>query len=134
MTWGWGKRPRIKNYQRVEGHEGRSFASKLEAAVYDHLRLLEVCGDISDITQQPTIYLTEARIGMRPDFSAYDKRLEQWIYVEAKGFAGDVWLLKKKLYGVYGDRPLHIYTGTHKAPRLSEVITPKHFKKGVPGE
>jgi hypothetical protein len=105
-----------------------SFGSKLESAVHDHLLLLEKLGQISDIRLQPTIYLTEARIAMRPDFCVTDIAGGFDYHVEAKGFHTDVWKIKLKIYRVYGPTPLHIYEGTYKRLILKEVVVPKGIR------
>lgn len=133
MTWGggWPKRgARITTAKRVS-HSGRSFASKLEAAVYDLLLLREKVGEVREIMQQPTIYITEARIGMRPDYSAIDVKTDELFYIEAKGHESDVWKIKLKLYRWYGPAKLEIYKGTYARPKLDEVVVPKLLLRGT---
>ena len=114
---------------RVE-KAGRRYDSKSESALHDLLLLEEKAGLIKNIRQQQTIYLTEARIGMRPDFTVWDKEFNQDVFAEFKGFETDAWLIKLKLYRVYGDRPMKIYRGTPKNVYLAETVLPKFWKEG----
>lgn len=97
-------------------------ASKLEAAVYDWLLMMEKNGEINDIKQQVPVPLSAAKIMYKADFSYYDIKLAETIWVEAKGMPGDVWKLKKRLWKWYGPGQLHIYMGSYKNFRLAEVI------------
>lgn len=90
-------------------HAGRSFASKFEAKIFDHLRQLEMAGEIRDLKCQPHVFLTDARIEMIPDFSAVEMKTERVLYFEAKGFETSDWKIKLKLWGVYGPGPLRIF-------------------------
>lgn len=101
-----------------------SFASELEAALYDLLMLRERAGEFRDLRCQPQVYLTDARIVMKPDFIAYDEE-QRPLYFEAKGFETDIWRLKRRLWEYYGPGPLEVWKGSAKRPRLVEIITPK---------
>ena len=103
---------------------GRSFASKLEAAVYQVLMLQMKAGEISGIECQDSIYLTDARILYKPDFRVIAEGGEEY-WVEAKGFKTPEWAIKKRLWKCYGPGRLQIYTGSHAHPVLSETIIPK---------
>lgn len=123
----------LKNHKygarRINLHDGRSFASMLEAALYDQLKLREKCGEIRDIECQVKVYLTDARIGMIPDFYYFDTRLMENVYSEAKGFVTSDWNIKKRLWTVYGPGRLEIWGGTHNNLRLIEEIIPKGGKR-----
>lgn len=119
----WG-RPNKYNAKKVQ-KAGIWFASRLESAVHDILLLQEKAGEIRDIKCQPQVYLTEAKIGYRPDFSYVDEKTGQTVYVEAKGVEVETWLIKKKLWKCYGLGPLFIFKGRHDKPYLREVIIPK---------
>jgi hypothetical protein len=107
--------------QELDGH---SFASKLEASVYQTLKLRMKAGEIISIQCQDHIYLTDARIGYIPDFKCQDSSGE-FFWVEAKGYPNDVWPIKKKLWKSYGPGKLEIWTGSHLNPQLTEIIIPK---------
>ena len=110
---------------------GYSFASKLESSLHDYLLWMEKNGQIKELKLQPQVYLTDARIVMKPDFSAVDTKTNLLQFYEAKGVNTDVWLVKKKLWTVYGWGPLYIYRGTYKKLVLSEVIVPKKKLGGM---
>lgn len=110
--------------RRVRSHAGFSFSSKLEASLYDYLALMEKNGEISDITLQPHVMLTEAKIKMIPDFKARHLKMGQDVYFEAKGYETDVWRIKRKLWTVYGPSALFVYRGSYKKLELTEVIIP----------
>lgn len=109
-------------------HHGRSFHSKLEAAVYEYLLAREEAGEIKDIECQVQVRLTEARVLYIPDFMFTDVATGKKAYCEAKGFEGPRWPTIKKLWRVYGFGPLEIYKGSYKNPILDEIIIPKGEK------
>lgn len=85
---------------------------------------MQRCGEIENLECQKTIYLTEARIGYRADFSFRDLRKGYDSFAESKGFETEGWLIKLKLYRTYGPGPLWIFRGSHKAPKLDEIVLP----------
>jgi len=105
-------------------HNGISFSSKLEASVYDLLRLREKSGEIEDIRCQHTVYLTDARIAYIVDFSALISGSNDRIYIEAKGYETAVWRIKRRLWINYGVGHLEIWKGSYTKPFLSETIIP----------
>ena len=105
---------------------GFSFASKLEKAVYDELYKLYLIDEIISIQLQPSVYMTKARILMKPDFKCV-KKDGTYYYVEAKGFVGDVYAIKRRLWPFYGDGELHVYMGSFRSPFLKEIIKPREF-------
>jgi hypothetical protein len=113
--------PKYRN-QKVQ-HDGHSFASKLEAAVYQILKLREKAGEIEIVNHQDHVYLTQARINYIPDFRIFDHKLDDFVWVEAKGFETPEWRIKKKLWGYYGPGHLQIYRGSEKRPFLDETVT-----------
>lgn len=106
-------------------HAGFSFASQLEAALYDILVQRKADGEIDDIQLQPQVRLTRAGILMKPDFRATCTATGKELYFEAKGFETDIWRLKRRLWEVYGPGPLEVWKGSAKRPRLVEVVGPK---------
>lgn len=104
--------------------DGRSFASKLEAATWQILRMEEKAGMIRDLRTQDNVLLTEARIRIIPDFAFFDVQLGCPAWAEAKGFRTEVWMLKKRLWKFYGPGPMRIYEGRHTNPKLTEVLVP----------
>jgi hypothetical protein len=103
---------------------GMSFASKLEAAVYNILCLRMKADEISSIQCQDTVYLTDARIIYKPDFKC--TRPDGTVFwAEAKGFKTAEWVIKKRLWAHYGPGLLEIWEGSHAYPKLTETIIPK---------
>lgn len=108
---------------------GRSFASKLEAAVWGILSLEQMAGEISNLRQYENVFLTAARIRMIPDF-AYE-RDGVTCYAEAKGHETDVYRLKYRLWKAgYGPGILRIFKGSYRRPFEAEIIVPKCLEKG----
>lgn len=103
---------------------GYSFASQLEAAVFNLLELREKAGEIYDIQHQDHIYLTDARICYIPDFKFFCRFTNDYVWAEAKGFETDVWKIKKRLWQYYGPGKLEIYKGTAKKIKLIETVIP----------
>lgn len=118
MTWHKYRAKRV-NY------DGQNFASKLEASVYQLLKLREKAGEIEILASQETVYLTAARIAYKPDFTIRDKVTDLLVYVEAKGLSTPVWAIKKRLWEHYGAANLEIWKGKYNRPYLDEVIVPK---------
>ncbi len=85
--------------------DGYSSASKLEAAVYHHLKLRESAREIEMLQHQSHVHLTEARILYIPDFKCRDPKTEEIFFVEAKGFEARDWKIKKRLWSKYGPSP-----------------------------
>ena len=101
------------------------FDSKLEASVYFYLKnILKV----KSLVHHPgTIFLTDARIQYRPDFSFKENNV--LCFAEAKGFATDTWKLKKRLWKFYGPADLLIFGGRSTKVILKETIKLKKKQK-----
>ena len=106
--------------------DGHSFASKLEASVYQIIKIREKSGEIELLQTQDHVYLTRARIGYIPDFKCKCLRTGDIFHVEAKGYAGERWAIIKKLWLYYGPNKLEIWTGSYSRPELTEEITPRY--------
>lgn len=109
---------------------GQSFASKLEAAVFQILKLLEKACELTVLQCQDHIYLTEARILYIPDFKcqAPDGMI---FWVEAKGFVTPEWRLKRRLWEFYGPGDLWVYEGSYLRPSRIEIVKNKAQKTPV---
>lgn len=118
----WPRRTTRLGNTRIQ-HAGRSFHSKLEAAVYDLLQLRQKAGEIQEIHCQDHIYLSDARIGCIPDFKC-QRPDGSTFWVEAKGFPNDRWPIIKKLWKHYGPGTLEIWRGTYAKPKIDEIIVP----------
>ena len=116
----------VKTFQH-----GRYWPSKLELAVYEMLLMMQRGGKIKDLKCQVRVRFHTYEYGntvMIPDFSAFDIKTEQTIYIEAKGYPTREWLRKKKAWGVGGPGNLYVYTGSWKYPKLSMIIVPQGGK------
>jgi hypothetical protein len=110
--------------KRVE-HAGRSFASKLEAAVFDLLCLREKAGEIRDIKCQVRVKLSAADIVYIADFGFENVASGRPAFSEAKGFETDIWRIKRRLWIHYGPGILEIWRGSYRKPYLDETIVPQ---------
>lgn len=124
----WGKVIKNKFGAKRTIHHGRSFASKLEAALYDQLLLLEKAGEIREIRCQHHTYLTRSRINYIADFSAFEFKRACTVFYEAKGYSTPVWQLKLKLWRFYGDGPLQIWGGSYNRLILLEEVIPSEIE------
>lgn len=111
---------------------GMSFASKLEAAVYQILYFRMRAGEIKEIQLQDHLLICgplghecdhKCRIQYVADFKC-TKPDGSTFHVESKGFKTEGWMIKKRLYRHYGPDPLEIFEGDHRRPRLTETIVP----------
>lgn len=112
--------------QRVS-FQGRSFASKLEAAVYMKLQLLEKDSLIEIIQCQAQIEFEPFGIIYKPDFKIIDLKTNTISYVEAKGYETPEWKLKLKIYRKIGPCDLWIYQGSWQNPKLNEIVVPEGY-------
>lgn len=102
-------------------HGDVKFSSKLEYAVYQALHLMQVAGEIKDIKLQDKIYLTEAKILIKPDFKV--TRNDDSVYwVEAKGKELPTWNIKKRLWKYYGAGTLEVWKSKGSRLVISETI------------
>lgn len=123
MGWGNHKRGIVTKYRAQKvSHEGRNFASKLEASVFD---LLTILHRGKEIRCQFHVKLSRAKILYIADFAILGGEGQPKLLCEAKGFVQPTWAIKKRLYEFYGEVPLEIYGGTYQKPYLVETIVPK---------
>jgi len=116
--------------------DGYSFASKLEASVYQLLKLRAKALELQILQTQAqdhilpciTLYLSDARIGYIPDFKCLDLKNGTEFFVEAKGYETAKWPLIKKLWKAYGPAPLEIWKGHYLNPSLDDIIIPRELK------
>lgn len=107
----------------------RWFQSASECARADQLALLERAGHISELKLQPQVCLSDAQIGYKPDFSFIeDGRL---VFVEVKGFETQEWLLKQKLWSVYGPSELRVERMEGQRCRTLRVIHPRNERAAL---
>lgn len=126
---GWRRNKNKFGAKRTE-RAGYSFASRLEATVFDMLKNREKAGEIKDLKCQVQVYLTEARIIMKPDFSYENCSTGEIEYCEAKGAETDVWRLKRRLWLFYGPGLMHVWKGHYAHIFLDETLRPKLLPNG----
>lgn len=121
----WGRTLYAKYGNKKISHAGFSFASKLEAKLYDILFLMKAAGELTDIKVQDHVYLTNARILYIVDFKVTLSKTHEEQWYESKGFETSDWKIKKRLWKHYGPGKLNIYKGTTKAIWLAETVEVK---------
>jgi hypothetical protein len=99
--------PTINKYRNVRTVvDGKNFASRREANRYTELKLLERGNLISNLETQVRFALNVNGLLIShyvADFKYFDKGKKAWVIEDAKGFATDVYKLKKKLVrALYG--------------------------------
>lgn len=104
--------------------EGRNFASKLEAAVYEILLLEQRAGLIEEIKCQTQVRLSDAEIIYKPDFEVTRPDGSKY-WVEAKGYETPEWRIKRRLWIAYGPGELIIYRGNYRSPKIHETLKGK---------
>lgn len=114
---------RNKYSNRVVSHAGYSFASKAESALFDIYYLQQKQGLISELKCQDVVYLTDARIMYKPDFTFIRDGIQWW--GECKGFETDVWRIKRRLWKCYGPGKLEVWKGSWKRLSFFETLVPK---------
>lgn len=124
----WRPQTKSKYGAAKVDRDGYTFASQLEAATYDLLKLRLLAGEFDTIQCQVTVYLTDARIRYIPDFKCSSITNHTSFFVESKGYIGERWPTIKKLWLYYGEAPLEIYTGHYSRPTLTETIIPRSKK------
>lgn len=107
--------------KRVE-KAGLSFDSKAESKLHDELLLQEKAGEIEILKLQDRVHLV-AGIHLIVDFKVFDKKLNQEVWIEMKGFETPEWRIKKRLWKVFGPGLLKVYYGSKV-----EEIFPKEAK------
>ena len=109
--------------------DGIAFPSKLEAGVYQLLKLREMAGEIREIKLQQGVTLKEkcptcgdGPVVFKVDFSAVDCVSGDLFYIEAKGAEVASFLKRKRLWKANPPARLEIWKGSAAYPRLTEVI------------
>lgn len=91
--------------------DGIRFDSALEAEYYNQLKLLKKAGHIRDFSRQVTFrfYVNEKLIcSHRVDFLVVNSEGSEEVH-EVKGFATDVWNIKRKLFeALYPEIPYKV--------------------------
>ena len=102
-----------------------NFASKLEKAVYETLRIMEACKEIKNIRTQTQVHLSDAKILYKPDFEYENCKTGETEWAEAKGVETAEWRIKRRLWIHYGPGKLNVWKGSYSKPYLHETIEVK---------
>lgn len=130
----WGRKGKFN--ARKTTVDGITFASALEAAVYDNLKLRAGLGEIKDIQLQDSVRLKEkceacgdGPVNYKVDFSAVDVETGDKFWIEAKGVKTRTYKKRERLWREQGPGRLEVWQGSWRCPRLVEVIIPGQRKK-----
>lgn len=89
-------------------------------------------GEIENIRCEERVTILDApgrdKVQYYVDFVVFDKLAGHDIGIEVKGFETDVWMLKLKLFRIFGPFPLHIYKLRRQQLALQEEVIPKGGK------
>lgn len=110
--------------ERIQ-YQGRSFASKGEAGLFQYLKALEAKGELKIVALQPNVTLSPFKIKMIPDFLVRYLNSEELVYVEYKGFETDVYKIKREIWKVIGPGKLVVYKGYGSGLTITETIIPQ---------
>jgi hypothetical protein len=123
---GYWKKTSNSKYNNVRvKYNGIKFDSIAERDCYLYYELIRRSGEIGPITCQPKIYLTEAKILYKPDFTFTDLKLGRQVWVDCKGARTDVFQIKKRLWEYYGPGRLILVHGYGLNIRILETIDSK---------
>jgi predicted nuclease of restriction endonuclease-like RecB superfamily len=100
------------------------FDSRGERDCYLYLLALEQAGEIKILGRQEKVYLTDAKILMKPDFKIMDLKKNCIVWVEFKGFETTDYNIKKRLWEYYGPGPLRVFKGGAKTMKMVDEVIP----------
>jgi hypothetical protein len=119
------QQPKQKYSARKTTVDDITFASKMEAAFYEHLKRLQAAGEVDHFVLQPSFTLqcgfkkhgkTVRPITYVADFGVVFANGRRVVY-DVKGMPTPVWKLKAKLYARLYDEPLIAVTKTRNGWR-----------------
>jgi hypothetical protein len=130
----WAKPLLEKNKIKIKGKrwsnaqptkiDGYNFASKLEAAVYCQLKLLERAGEISDIRCQHKLHLT-GNLNFNVDFVVFNNKRNCEEAHEAKGREFERFKTIVQAWPGVGPMDLIIWGGQWSRPRVYKTVRGK---------
>ena len=80
--------------------DGIAFDSTKEARIYQDLKIREHAGEIADLKLQPKIVCQANGVHIcdyKADFLYFDRKLDEYVWLDAKGFRTPVYRLKRKI-------------------------------------
>lgn len=124
MPGSWKKNSRSKYGNQKVVYNGIKFDSIGECDCYKFYELHQRAGVIRNLSTQPKVYLTDAKILYKPDLLFYENQINQWIYVDYKGRRTTAFQLKRRLWKYYGPGPLILCNGYGLNIKIIETIMP----------
>ncbi len=102
-----------------------AFPSRLEAAVFEILRLRVIAGELDMLTRYDKVKFPEAMTSWTIDFWAIDTKTDKPVWIEAKGMRCSKWVHFEKCWQKYGPGPLILYQGDYRSPVERAPIYPE---------
>jgi hypothetical protein len=105
--------------------DGINFPSKLEASVYNTLKVMEKAGEISNIRTQVTIPLI-GKLKWKADFVVFNEKLQVDQVHEAKsGWMDQRFRTILQVWPGAGPYTLHLWQGSYMRPSITKTIKGK---------
>jgi len=107
---------------------GIKFDSKAEAEYYLYLlEKIDSGADLELVELQPKVYLTDAKILMKPDFLIKENGVIS--YHEVKGFETAVYKIKRRLWKKYGPADLKVIKRERSGFVCKEIVYGRGVEK-----
>lgn len=123
----YGKNRRKSKYNvskpEARTFRGKVYDSKAEMTYATYLNDFINCGEITEVVEQPRLWLGVPENVYVPDFLVIQKYGEPY-YVDVKGVETPQFKKVKKLWAAYGRLPLKIVTLKGSTFHVSEIILP----------
>jgi hypothetical protein len=103
---------------------GESFPSKLEAAVFEILRLRVAAGQLDMLTRYDKVSFLDGFVSWSIDFWAIETKTSSPVWIEAKGYKCQKWRLFEKVWKDRGPGKLVLYMGDYRNPTEMPPIIP----------
>jgi len=120
--------------KQTRSSDGRSFQSCSERDLYELIKARQLAGEVELIQTQAKVSVcgpqghscdSKCKIEYWPDFKIREVASGEIIYEEMKGFATDVWRIKRRLWFHYGPGLLRVYGKNSRGVYLAEEIYPR---------
>lgn len=127
----WGKfRTDYRRVKKVE-FDGYRFDSAAERRHYEDIKLREKAGECELLGTQVRVKVCckgtcnhNMKIEYIADFLIFDKKINQEVYEELKGFETQIYRLKRRLYMHTGQKILRVFRPTKSGSVLVEEFIP----------
>lgn len=130
QTWLKTKKSKYRNRKVIL--DGRRFDSVGESVCYQYFKLLQSSLQVEILAFQEKIYLSEARILYKPDFTIYDIHSDYTYWVDFKGIRTASFALKARLWKAYGPGELKIMEigPSRKIATTSSIVSERGHHAG----